>query len=173
MLEVRFAGEEDASTVLAFVHALAEYEREPNAVTVELETLRAHLGSNPPPFECLIAELDRAPVGFALFFHSYSTWLGKRGIWLEDLFVLPAARRRGVGTALLRRVAALARERGCGRLEWSVLDWNQPAIDFYRSLGAELLTQWTTCRVSAAALERLAEPARSDGAEPPSGPESS
>jgi GNAT superfamily N-acetyltransferase len=160
MLEIRTATMDDAACVLGFIRALAEYEREPQAVQVDLPTLTRQLGEQPPPFECLIAEWERQPVGFALFFHTYSTWRGKRGIWLEDLFVLPEARRRGVGGALLRRVAALALERDCARFEWSVLDWNELAIGFYRGLGAQLLDSWRICRISDAALARLAGGAR-------------
>jgi GNAT superfamily N-acetyltransferase len=155
MLQIRAATAADAACILGFIRALAEYEREPDAVKVDAPTLARQLGEQPPPFECLIAELDREPVGFALFFHTYSTWRGKRGIWLEDLFVLPEARRRGVGAALLRRVAALAVARDCARFEWSVLDWNTPAIEFYRSFGAQVLEQWRICRVSDAALAAL------------------
>jgi GNAT superfamily N-acetyltransferase len=106
------------------------------------------MNSTAPPFECLLAESEGHAVGFALLFHTYSTWRGRRGIWLEDLFVLPERRRNGVGRALLDRVVALARERGCGRVEWSVLDWNEPAIEFYRSFGAQLLEEWRICRMS-------------------------
>jgi len=148
MLEIRFAKEGDAATILAFVRALAEYERMPHAVEVDEGTLAAQLRSPAPPFECFLAEEAGRAVGFALIFHTYSTWRGRRGIWLEDLFVLPDERRHGVGRALLDRVLSLAKERRCGRVEWSVLDWNQPAIDFYRSYGAELLEQWRICRMS-------------------------
>jgi GNAT superfamily N-acetyltransferase len=156
MLTLRMATSDDAPTILAFIRALAAYEREPDAVEVDLATLRGQLAEVPPPFECLLAELDGEPAGFALFFHTYSTWRGRRGIWLEDLFVDPAQRRRGVGLTLLRRVAQIARERGCARLEWSVLDWNQPAIDFYRSLGAQPMAEWTVHRLSDAPLRALA-----------------
>jgi GNAT superfamily N-acetyltransferase len=156
MLEIRFADVNDAKTILCFVRALADYEREPDAVQVDEATLATQLTQVPPPFECLIAELEREPVGFALFFHTYSTWRGKRGIWLEDLFVIPEARRRSVGRALLQRVASLARERDCARLEWSVLDWNAPAIQFYRGLGAELLDSWRICRITDGKLSALA-----------------
>jgi len=155
MTTLRPATADDAPVILAFIRALAEYEREPGAVEVDEATLAAQLREPSPPFECLLAELDGRAVGFALFFPTYSTWRGRRGIWLEDLFVLPEARRRGVGRALLGRVAAIARGRGCARLEWSVLDWNQLAIDFYLGLGAALMTDWTICRVSDTALERL------------------
>jgi len=147
----------DAATVFGFICALAEYEREPGAVRVDVPTLARQLAEQPPPFECLLAEQDGESVGLALFFHSYSTWRGQRGLWLEDLFVLREHRQRGVGSALLRRLAKLAHERDCGRFEWSVLDWNEPAIAFYRALGAEVLDRWRICRISDAALERLAD----------------
>jgi GNAT superfamily N-acetyltransferase len=160
MIELRFATPEDAGLVLHFVQALAEYEREPNAVQVTEPVLHQQLSAAQPPFECLIAELvdsdARRPVGFALFFHTYSTWLGKRGLWLEDLFVLPEARRHGVGRALLQRLAELARERDCGRLEWSVLEWNELAQVFYTGLGARMMKEWIICRVSGSSLESLA-----------------
>ena len=157
-MEIRLATAADASLILRFVQALAEYEREPQAVQVTAAKLREQLSAAVPPFECLIAEHAGTPLGFALFFPSYSTWLGRPGIWLEDLFVLPEARRAGVGTSLLGRLGELARERNCGRLEWSVLDWNQPAIDFYESLGAKLMEQWRICRVEGAALAGFAAP---------------
>jgi GNAT superfamily N-acetyltransferase len=158
VLEIRFAIRQDAPTILGFVRALAEYERQPNAVELDETSLSMQLEAMPRPFECLIAELSGKPVGFALFFHSYSTWRGKRGIWIEDLFVLPEARRHGVGKALFTRVATLARERDCARLEWSVLDWNEPALSFYRSLGAEVLESWRICRLADAPLSALAAP---------------
>jgi GNAT superfamily N-acetyltransferase len=156
MLEIRAATASDAETIFEFVRALAEYERQPEAVQVDAETLRAQLAGPQPPFECLLAEIDGLASGFALFFHSYSTWRGKRGVWLEDLFVLPAARRQGVGAALLGRVARIARERDCARLEWSVLDWNEPAIRFYEKLGARLLAEWRICRLTDGGLAELA-----------------
>ena len=163
MLEIRAATASDAETILSFVRELAEYERQPEAVQVDAETLQAQLNAPQPPFECLLAELDGAAVGFALFFHSYSTWRGKRGVWLEDLFVLPSARRRGVGAALLRRVAQIACERDCARFEWAVLDWNETAMRFYRKLGADVLGEWRLCRVADAGLAQLgAEPEAND-----------
>jgi GNAT superfamily N-acetyltransferase len=155
MVDIRFATESDAGIILGFIRGLAEYEREPSAVKVSEATLRAQLSSERPPFECLIAEDSGAPAGFALFFHTYSTWLGKRGVWLEDLFVLPEKRRLGIGRLLLQRVAAVAAERDCGRFEWSVLDWNESAIAFYKSLGAKLMDEWTICRVDGSALQAL------------------
>ena len=154
-MELRFAGPDDAGTLLRFIRELADYEREPDAVEVTEATLRAQLGESPPPFECLVAEVDGAAVGFALFFSTYSTWRGRRGIWLEDLFVSPAARGEGVGRALLVEIARLARERGCARFEWSVLDWNEPAHAFYRSLGAAPMEEWTRWRLDGEALEKL------------------
>ncbi|MEN0065482.1 MAG: GNAT family N-acetyltransferase [Myxococcota bacterium] len=155
-LNLRWARPDDAETLLSFIEALATYEREPDAVEVDAATLRAQIASDDPPFFCFIAELDGQPVGFALWFETYSTWRGCRGIHLEDLFVLPAYRGRGVGRALLARLAAETRLRGGKRLEWAVLDWNTPAIAFYRSLGATPLEEWTTFRLTDAALDRLA-----------------
>ncbi len=148
MLDIRFANAGDAATILSFVRALAEYEKMPHAVEVDEATLSKQLRSEAPPFECLLAEEAGRAVGYALIFYTYSTWRGRRGIWLEDLFVLPERRRNGVGRALLDRLVSLAQERGCGRVEWSVLDWNKPAIDFYRSYGANLLDEWRICRMN-------------------------
>jgi len=153
---IRFANVDDAATILRLVRELAAYEREPDAVLLTLPVLRAQLESETPPFSCLIAERDGEPVGFALFFASYSTWRGRPGIYLEDLYVTPDARGLGIGKALLRRLAVLAIERGCARVEWSVLDWNTPAIDFYRSLGATPRDAWTVYRLTGAALDELA-----------------
>ena len=149
MIELRFARAEDAPRILQFIQALASYEREPNAVRVSEEQLRNQLSEPRPPFECLLADYSAQPAGFALFFPTYSTWLGRPGLWLEDLFVLPELRQHGVGRALLRKLAELAAARGCGRLEWSVLDWNQQAIDVYEHLGARAdQGGWTTYRWS-------------------------
>lgn len=160
-LQIRFATPDDASLLHRFVRELAEYEREPLAVKVTEEELRAQLSQPRPPFECLIAERgDEGPevqaLGFALFFASYSTWRGRPGIYLEDLYVPPVHRGAGVGRALLAALARLARERGCARLEWSVLDWNTPAIGFYERLGATAMSEWTIFRLTDDALERLA-----------------
>ena len=155
-LTIRPAVESDIPQILAFIRALAEYEREPDAVEATEEDLRRD-GFGPNPFyQCLIAELDRAPAGFALYFFNYSTWLGRPGLYLEDLFVLPDFRGRGVGKALLQRVAAIAVEKKCPRLQWEVLDWNTPAIDFYTAMGAEFLDTWRNVRVSGDALQKLA-----------------
>ena len=153
---IRFATPADADTLHAFITGLAVYEREPDAVLVTPAVLREQLAAARPPFECLLAEHDGVARGFALFFATYSTWRGRPGIWVEDLFVPEAHRRRGVGRALLRRLAQLALERGCARLEWSVLDWNAPALGFYRTLGAQALDQWTIHRLCDAPLAALA-----------------
>lgn len=153
---IRSAAADDAPLVLRFIRGLAEYERLPHECVATEADLRETLFGPRPQAEVLIAEADGEPAGFALFFHNYSTFLARRGLYLEDLFVLPEARGRGVGRALLARLAHIARERGCGRFEWSVLDWNESAIGFYRSLGAEPMSEWTVYRVTGAALERLA-----------------
>jgi GNAT superfamily N-acetyltransferase len=156
MIVVRPATPADADAIHRLITALATYEREPYAVVNTPDVLRAQLADPRPPFECLVAEEDGDTRGFALFFPTYSTWLGKPGLWIEDLFVLERHRRRGIGRALLGHVARLAVERGCGRLEWSVLDWNAPALAFYRDLGAAAMDEWTIHRVTGGALRDLA-----------------
>ena len=160
---IRFATPDDADTLHRFICGLAEYEKEPDAVEVTAETLRKQLASDASPFECLLAESSGAAVGFALFFTSYSTWRGRPGLYLEDLFVPEKHRGKGYGRALLRELAALTVARGSARLEWAVLDWNAPAIDFYRSLGAQAQEEWTTYRLDGAALERLASSSQGTG----------
>jgi GNAT superfamily N-acetyltransferase len=155
-LTIRFATALDAEVIVGFIRELAAYEREPQAAEVTAEAIRAQMESGDPPFECLIAELDGAAAGFALFFRNYSTWRGRPGLFLEDLFVRERCRRLGIGKALLTRLAALAVERGYGRMEWSVLDWNTPAHAFYRSLGASPMDEWTIWRLTGPALERAA-----------------
>jgi GNAT superfamily N-acetyltransferase len=155
-LRIRVANADDAATILRFIQELAEYEREPDAVKTSAETLYAQLSAEKPPFECLIAEEGSEPVGFALFFQNYSTWRGQAGVYLEDLYVPQRLRRKGIGRALLRAVARIAVERNAGRLEWAVLDWNQPAIDFYRSLGAIPMNEWTVFRLADGSLANLA-----------------
>lgn len=152
---LRTATPSDAGLILGFVRELAEYERLTDAVVATETTVRDTLFGARPAAEVLLAELDGEPVGFALFFHNYSTFLSRRGLYLEDLYVRPAARRRGVGRALLTRLAAIAVERGCGRMEWSVLDWNQSACRFYESLGARPMSDWTTYRLDGGALHAL------------------
>ncbi len=153
--DIRPATPDDVLTVLGFIRALADYEKLAHAVVATDDTLRKHLFGPRPAAEVLIGELDGRPVGFALFFPNFSTFLAKPGVYLEDLFVLPEARGRGVGKALLIAVAKLAVERDAGRLEWSVLDWNAPAIGFYKSVGAEPMDEWTTMRVTGDALRDL------------------
>jgi GNAT superfamily N-acetyltransferase len=158
-IRVRAAHPADAETIHALVTELAIYEREPNAVEASAADYRRQLAADPPPFECLLAEYrGDGPVAFALFFHNYSTWQGRRGLYLEDLFVRPSHRRRGIGRALFRHLAALAGERDCGRLEWKVLQWNTLAVDFYRGLEAESMTEWVPWRLSGRALTRAAGP---------------
>lgn len=155
-LAIRFAGPGDAETIHRLIRGLAAYERAPQAVEVTPGTLRRQLAGTPAPFECLLAEEDGVACGFALFFQSYSTWLGRPGLWIEDLFVEEPYRRRGVGRALLAELARIAVARGYGRMEWAVLDWNRPAWAFYRSLGAEPLEEWTTHRLGEAGIRALA-----------------
>lgn len=153
---LRPATSADAATLLALVRGLAAYERAPgDVVATEADYVRA-LSASPPEMEALLAERDGAAIGFALFFPTWSTWRGRPGVHLEDLFVVPDARGQGIGRALLARVAAIAVDRGCARLEWQVLDWNEPAIGFYRALGARSLDEWTTMRVDHEALAALA-----------------
>ena len=159
MIAIRPATPADIPAILALIRELAEYEREPQAaVATAADLLRDGFGHT-PRFHCLIADIDNMAAGFALYFYSYSTWRGHAGIYLEDLFVRPAFRGQGIGKALLASVAAIAVAEGCPRLEWAVLNWNTPAIDFYRSVGALPQSEWTTMRLSGAALARLAESA--------------
>lgn len=162
-LTIRPAIAEDVGQILTFIRALATYEREPDAVAATAEDLLRDGFGPHPYYSCLIAEQDGTAAGFALFFYDYSTWLGRPGLYLEDVFVHPEFRGQGVGKALLQRVANIAIENGCPRLKWEVLDWNTPAIEFYSALGAEFQDTWRNVRVSGAALLRLA------GAEEPAG----
>ena len=154
--QIRQATEEDVPLILHFIRALAEYERMADRVVANEEKLRRTLFGNPRFAEVVIAEEDGKPVGFALFFHNYSTFLAAPGIYLEDLFVEPEVRGRGYGKALLAHLARLAKERECGRVEWAVLEWNQPSIDFYRRIGAASLDDWRIFRLTGAALDALA-----------------
>jgi GNAT superfamily N-acetyltransferase len=153
---IRPATAADVGEILRFIKALALYERGLDQVTATEEGLLRD-GFGPRPFyECLIAELDGKPAGFALYFYNYSTWKGQPGIYLEDLFVEPEMRGLGIGKALLERVAAVAVQKGCRRLQWQVLDWNTPAIDFYVAMGGEFMNEWRTVRLDDEALQRLA-----------------
>ena len=157
-LSLRVGTVADVPVIATLIRGLAEYEKLAHEVTMTEELLAASLFGERPYAETVIAEERGRAVGFALFFHNFSTFLGRPGIYLEDLFVLPDRRGRGIGKRLLSHLAALCVERGCGRLEWSVLNWNQPAIRFYESLGARPQSEWTVYRVSGEALARLAVP---------------
>jgi GNAT superfamily N-acetyltransferase len=151
------ATKKDVPLIRQFILELAEYERaKPGEAPVTEKDLAQTLFGKRPAAEVLIAYLDDAPAGFALFFHNYSTWLGKRGIYLEDLFVRPVARKHGVGFALLRSLARIAVDRDCGRLDWSVLTWNELAISFYKQIGARHMDDWTTFRLTGDALAQVA-----------------
>lgn len=155
-LSIRSATRADISLIGQFIRDLAEYERLADAVRFDEAVMAEKLFGVRPYAEVLIGQIDGTPQGFALFFHNFSTFEGRPGIYLEDLFVRPDARGSGLGKALLAKLAALAVERDCARLEWSVLDWNMPAIDFYKALGAKMMDEWTVMRVDGAALSELA-----------------
>ena len=155
-LSIRPAVPDDSATILRFAKELAAFEREPDAVVATEALMRESLFGDRPAAEAVIAEIDGAAAGFAVFFHNFSTWTGRRGIWLDDLYVTPDARGAGVGKALIAHVAGIAVDRGCARFEWWVLDWNASAIGFYDSIGAENMDQWTVRRMSDDALLKLA-----------------
>ena len=155
-MNIRTATEDDVPLILRFIRELADYERLAHQVVATEETVRATLFGNPRFAEVILCEEDGDPVGFALFFHNYSTFLARPGVYLEDLYVRPELRGKGYGKALLARLAEIALERNCGRVEWAVLNWNEPAIRFYRSLGALPMDQWTVYRITGDALEKLA-----------------
>ena len=154
-LRLRFALESDLELILELIRGLAEFEKLSHEMAADAETLRRSLFADRRMAEVVIAEYGEAPAGFALFFHNFSTFLGKPGIYLEDLFIKPEFRGRGIGRAMLAFLASLAVERNCGRLEWAVLDWNRRAIDFYRSLGARPLNEWIIYRLTGRELEDL------------------
>jgi GNAT superfamily N-acetyltransferase len=173
-LTVRPATPDDIPQILAFIRELADYEREPAAAVATHADLLRDGFTEPKRFHCLIAEVESLPTdnlqpatcnflpaGFALYFFNYSTWRGHAGLYLEDLFVRPAFRGKGIGKALLSRVAAIAVAEGCPRFEWAVLNWNTPAIDFYNAIGAVPMSEWTTMRLAGDALARLGQPVRS------------
>ena len=153
---VRFAKREDVGQILEFIRRLAAYEKLEHEVVATEETLEEWLFDKEKA-EVLFAVVDEKEVGFALFFHNFSTFLGRAGIYLEDLYVEPAFRGQGIGKGLIKQLARIAVERGCGRLEWWCLDWNQSSIDFYRSLGAEAMDEWTVYRIAGETLTQLAE----------------
>ncbi len=152
---LRSATPDDAVVLFELIQSLAEYEKLSHTVTGSADALKQHLSGFPACVEAILAEVDGQAVGFALFFQNYSTFLTQPGLYLEDLFVLPEYRRQGIGKALITHLAELAVSRGCGRLEWTVLDWNQPAIDFYQKMGATVLPDWRICRVTGEALTQL------------------
>lgn len=154
---IRLAERSDVPTILALIRELAEYERAPDEVVATEDQLQENLFGAHPAAEVLIGEEAGEPVSFALFFHNFSTWTGRRGVYLEDLFVRPAVRGKGYGRALLVRLAQLARERDCGRMEWAVLDWNEPAIQFYHKLGALPNDDWTVFRLTQDGIAALAK----------------
>ncbi|HEY7840356.1 MAG TPA: GNAT family N-acetyltransferase [Gammaproteobacteria bacterium] len=155
-VRLRPARPEDSGLILGFIRELAEYERLANEVVATEEGIRETLFGDGAVAHCILAFVGEQPAGFALWFHNYSTFLGRPGLYLEDLFVRPAFRRRGIGRRLLAELARLARDGGCGRFEWAVLDWNAPSIAFYKSLGATALDAWTVYRLTGEALDRLA-----------------
>jgi GNAT superfamily N-acetyltransferase len=155
--EIRSTTEADVPIILSLIRELAEYERAPDAVVASEEGLREVLFGPKRSAEVLLALEKNEPVGFAVYFFNFSTWLGRPGLYLEDLFVRPDVRGKGHGRALLERLAQIARERGCGRMEWAVLDWNDPAIQFYRKLGAEPMNEWTVFRLTQDGIAKLAD----------------
>jgi len=156
-MKIRAATREDVPIILQLIRDLAEYERAPGEVTATEEQLADVLFGERRAAEVLLAFENDAPVGFAVFFHNFSTWLGQPGLYLEDLFVKPEARGKGYGRSLLVHLAKIARDRGCGRMEWAVLDWNEPAIQFYRALGATPMDEWTVFRLKREGIIKLAD----------------
>ena len=155
-MQIRQATPSDAQTIHDMIVALATFEREPDAVEVTVVQLAEQLAETSPPFECIIASSAGRDVGFALYFYNYSTWRGARGLYLEDLFVLPECRGRGYGKQLMTHLARRAVDRGCARMEWAVLDWNRDAMDFYEAIGAGPVHEWVPFRMADEALVRLA-----------------
>ena len=156
-LHIAPATPDDVPTLMALIRGLAEYEKLTHQLSMTPAALGEHLFGPRQYAEAVIARVDGEPVGYALWFHTYSTFLAKPGLYLEDLFVVPEHRSCGVGRALMRYVAGVARERRCGRFEWSVLDWNEPAINFYRKVGADILSDWRVCRMGEGGIARLAD----------------
>ena len=155
--EIRSATRADVPLILQLIRDLATYERAPNDVTATEDILLEVLFGDQPSAQVRLAFENDTPVGFAVFFHNFSTWLGRPGLYLEDLFVKPEFRGKGYGRALLVDLARIARERGCGRMEWAVLDWNDPAIQFYRKLGAQPMDEWTVFRLTRDGISKLVE----------------
>ena len=155
-MQLRSATRDDSALILSLIRELAEFEKLLHEVQATEQTLSEHLFGTQPRAEVLIADVDGQTAGFALYFHNFSTFLGKPGLYLEDLYIRPAFRGRGYGRRIMQALARIAVDRGCGRFEWWVLDWNHPAVEFYRSLGAEAMSDWTVQRVSGTALLALA-----------------
>lgn len=160
MLKIRKATREDCGTILEMIRGLAEYEKLSHLMSATEQDLERDGFGPTPRFHCLVAHWEGQPAGFALYFYNYSTFKGRAGIYLEDLFVWPRLRGKGIGKALLLEVARIAADGGCGRYEWHVLDWNQPSIDFYESLGAQRMKEWLPMRVEGEALDKMAALAR-------------
>ncbi len=161
-LQIRQAQPEDSGLILNFIRELAQYEHASDQVSATEQMIRDSIFAVDSTTHALICERSGQPIGFAVYFFNYSTWLGKHGLYLEDLYITPAARGSGAGKALLRQLAKIALAQGCGRFEWSVLDWNQPAIDFYRTLGAEPQPEWIGYRLSGKQIRVLAESEESE-----------
>lgn len=157
MIGIRAAAPDDVTLILQFIRELADYEKAPQEAVATPEDVLSDGFSVHPKFRCIIAEWDGQPAGFALFFYNYSTWRGRPGIYLEDVFVRSEFRKKGIGKALLAYLAQIAVREGCARFEWQVLDWNTPAIEFYKSLGAVVMKEWLTMRVTGEALKKLAD----------------
>ena len=156
-LKIRAATEEDAARILHFIRGLATYEKAPEAVTAQVEDIQISLFGPEATAKALLCELDKQPIGFAVYFYNYSTWLGKKGLYLEDLYIDPQHRGIGAGKQLLKHLAGIAVSEGCGRFEWSVLDWNEPAIKFYESIGARAKSEWVGYQLAGDALQVFAE----------------
>nr|WP_315429854.1 GNAT family N-acetyltransferase [uncultured Albidiferax sp.] len=162
-LSIRPALVHDSALILRFIQELAVYEKAGDQVAATVDTLATSLFAADSPARALICEADGEAVGYAIYFFNYSTWQAKKGLYLEDLYITPAQRGTGAGKQLLRHLAAIATEQGCGRFEWSVLDWNQPAIDFYQSIGAQPQDEWVRYRMQGAALQDFATPQAKPG----------
>lgn len=161
MLRIRPANAKDIPLIVQLIRELAEYERSPEQAVATHKDIRRDGFSSNPKFRVIIAEWGNKPAGFALFFYNYSTWLGRAGLYLEDVFVRPAFRGKGIGKALLAHLARTAVNEGCGRFEWQVLNWNTPAIEFYKSLGGRVMNEWSTMRISGEQLRKLASQSES------------
>ena len=155
-ITIRAATATDAGLIYGFITELADYEKAADSVVTSPDEIAETLFAPDGPARAFIAEYMNQPAGYMVYFYNYSTWLGQKGIYLEDIYVTPACRGKGIGKALLKRLAGIAVRENCGRFEWSVLDWNEPALEFYRAIGAEALEEWTTYRLSGGALERFA-----------------